>query len=111
METEQTISLTDRMREALAELEEMIVGQYPTATFTVSRGEDDPEDVHLNATVDLEDPDEVLDLVIDRVLQLQLDEELAIHVIPVRTLQRVAALMNELESQKWPGSSGRSRSA
>lgn len=68
----------------------MITEHWPSATFSVSRGEDNPEGIHLNTTVDIEDTDEVADLVIDRLLELQIDEGLPIHVIPIRPIERVA---------------------
>lgn len=89
------------MQNALKEMEGVIGERYPTATFEVSRGEDDPEAVHLTATVDLDDPDEVLDLVITRVMELQVDEGLPLYVIPVRTPERVEAL-RRVQSQTKP---------
>jgi hypothetical protein len=88
------------MRQALKELEGIIGHRYPTATFDISRGEDDPEVVHLTTTVDLDDPDEVLDLVITRVMKLQVEEKLPLYVIPVRTPERVAALRRVLAENK-----------
>src|SRR5436305_349516 len=83
------------IQQALDELQRMILQHYPDATFAVSRGEDDPKSIHLNATVDVEDTDEVLDVVIDRVLDLQVEEGLPIHVIPLRPIGRV---LEELKS-------------
>jgi len=42
--------------------------------FAVSSGEDELENIHLLTTVDLADPDEVVDLVIERLAELQVDE-------------------------------------
>jgi hypothetical protein len=81
----------DRIREVLAELQATISRQYPDARFTVSHPEDEPTSVELTAIVDVDDPDEVLDMVIDRVIDLQVDEGLPIHVVPIRTPERVAA--------------------
>ncbi len=89
MSTERPIGVEPRVQSALDELRGMIQGQYPEATFEVARGEDDPEAVHLLTTVDVEDTDAVLDLVIDRLLQLQVEERLPVHVIPIRPLERV----------------------
>jgi hypothetical protein len=93
---EHTQELSPRMQQALAELQGIIAQHYPTATFAVHRGEDDPEAVHLTTTVDLDDPDEVLDVVIARVLELQGAEQLPVYLIPVRTPERVAALRRAL---------------
>ncbi len=77
---------------AIAEMENLIKTQYPSASFTVSKG-DDPEGTYLTATVDVEDTDEVMDLYIDRLLSLQVDEGLPLYVIPVRPPERVAELL------------------
>jgi len=50
--------------------------------------------------VDVDDPDEVLDTVIERVVQFQIDEQLPIHVVPIRTPERVSAY---LEQQRRAG--------
>jgi hypothetical protein len=57
---------------------------------------DDPASIHLITTVDVDDPDEVGDLVIDRVVELQVEERIPLHVIPVRPVERVLA---ELKKQ------------
>ena len=88
------------MRQALEELQGIIEQRYPTATFEVSSGEDDPRVVHLTTIVDLDDPDEVLDLVITRVMELQAEEKLPVYVIPVRTPERVVALRRALAQTK-----------
>jgi len=80
-----------RLTAAIAELEAMILLRYPTATFAVSHG-DDPEGVYLVATVDVDDPDDVTDLVIDRMLTMQIEEQLPVYVVPIRTASRRAAL-------------------
>ena len=92
MKTEQRPELTPQMQQALAELQRVIQGRYPTATFDAELGEDDPAAVHLVAIVDVDDPNEVLDFVIERVLELQLEEQLPLHVIPVRTPARAEQL-------------------
>ncbi|HET9117440.1 MAG TPA: hypothetical protein VFN75_05070 [Pseudonocardiaceae bacterium] len=81
-----------RIEAVLAELRQLIAERYPEARFSVAAGPEDPQEVHLVATVDLEDPDEVLDVVMERMLQFQLDEGLAVYVSPRRTPQRRAAV-------------------
>jgi len=92
MTPEKERRLDTKTQTAVAELEGMISQVYPTATFRVRRGIDDPESIHLVTTVDVEDTDAVLDAVVDRVMELQIDEGLPIHVIPVRPLARVLAM-------------------
>jgi hypothetical protein len=77
-----------RLTAAVEELKTLIAGRYPTAAFDLSQG-DDPEGVYLTTTVDIDDPDEVTDLVIDRTMRLQIDEQLPVYVVPIRPISRV----------------------
>ncbi len=78
-----------RIRSAVEELQAMIAERYPAARFDVVHG-DDPEGVYVWAEVDLDDPEPVTDIVIERMLELQEDERLPVYVIPVRTPERAA---------------------
>ncbi len=55
--------------------------------------------VHLNVTVDVEDTDEVVDIFIDRELEMQVEEELPVYVFVLRPLERV---LEELRQQPQP---------
>src|SRR3954471_15205810 len=90
---EQPITTDPRMRAAITELEDLIRSQYPEATFTVSHGTDDPEAIHIYATVDLEDTEPVVDLVLERELELLAEEGLLVHVIPLPTPERNEAIL------------------
>jgi hypothetical protein len=91
MSQESTNPIENANLKALSELEQLISARYPDTVFEVGRGGDEPDGLYLTAIVDLDDPDEVMDLVIDRLLSFQVDEGLAIQVVPVRTQARVAA--------------------
>ena len=92
--------ITDpRMLAAVNELEQLVRSHYPDATFSVGRGQDDPEAIYVYATVDLEDTEPVVDLVIDRELEL-LEEGLPVQVIPLRTPERNAAILKEQEQAR-----------
>jgi len=78
-----------RIAGALAELKEIIQRHYPAAQFVVTYGED-PEGFYLKPMVDVDDIEEVFDTVIDRLLHMQIEEELPIYVFPVRSPERVA---------------------
>jgi hypothetical protein len=81
---------TDPRRQAvLDELRGRILQRYPDATFEVTRGIDDPDAVHLIVTVDVDDTEDVVDLVIDRMMEAQIEEGLPLFVIPVRPAERV----------------------
>lgn len=84
-------SFDRRTQNALAELMSLIRSKYPDAEFDVSTGHDDPENIHLITTVDLDDPDEVSDLVADRLIELQVEDRIPVYVIPVRTPARILA--------------------
>jgi len=79
------------MTNAIEELKTMIRGRYPDAQFEVKRAGDDPRSILLETTVDIDEPEDVLDLVIDRVIDLQIEERLPIHVIPLQPIERVVA--------------------
>ncbi|MCX6023558.1 MAG: hypothetical protein NTZ05_17855 [Chloroflexi bacterium] len=81
----------------MEELKGLIRQRYPDARFEVTRSPEDAEVVHLQTTVDLEDRDKVLDLVVERMMELQAKEGLPLYVIPVRPLERV------LEELRHPG--------
>jgi len=89
MSMEQSISINEQHQSALNDLEELIRARYPDAQFEVVQGIDDPEAIHLNTTVDVEDVDEVLDVVIDRLFEIQVEQGLPIHVIPLQPVERV----------------------
>jgi hypothetical protein len=91
-----------RIAAAVAELEELVRSHYPSATFQVAVGVDESDAVHIVTTVDVDDPDEVADLVVERELALQVDEGLPVYVIPVRTAERVAALPQQHRYEKRP---------
>lgn len=97
MSTEKFSETDPRIRSALDELREIIEQRYPTAVFEVSRGED-PEGIYLDAIVDVEDTDEVFDLVVDRLLEMQIDEGLPVYVIPIRPVERVLAEIKRYQS-------------
>ena len=83
-------TMDSRVADAVAELQQLIKRQHPSATFDVRHG-DDPDGTYIWTTVDTNDPDAVLDCVVDRLLELQIDEGLPVHVIPIRTPDRVCA--------------------
>jgi hypothetical protein len=101
MSNEQINQHDPRIQSAVEELRGMIHDRFPQAVFSVSRGED-PEGIYLDAIVDVEDPDEVMDLVIDRLFQLRVDEGLPVHVLPQRPVERsLEALRSQHTQRPW----------
>src|SRR5438552_854605 len=86
------------IQKALSELKDLIRQRYPDASFTVFRG-DDPDGIYLRALVDVQDTDEVVDVFIDRLLSLQVEEQLPLYVVPVRPLAKV---LEETNAQRTP---------
>jgi hypothetical protein len=80
-----------RIRAAIAEFRELISSHYPNTTFSESIGED-PIGVWLTAVVDIDDPDEVLDLITKRLVEIQVNEGLPLYILPVRTRERDEAI-------------------
>ena len=90
------VAPTPHMAAAIAEMKSLILVQYPDATFVISDGED-PPGTYLTVTVDVEDTDEVFDVVVERLLEMQVEEALPLYVLIVPPIERVIA---ELHSQK-----------
>ena len=78
-----------RMTQAVETLRAQIAERYPTATFEVFH-RDDPDGVRLRATVDLPEPSQVMDVVIDTLYEYQVEQELPVYVVAVQPLERVA---------------------
>ena len=87
------------MELALAEMRDIIARRYPETTFAVEEGED-PPGIYLIATVDVEDMGEVVDLFLDRLVDLQVDEGLPIFVIPVHPPERNLAILAQMDREK-----------
>ena len=83
MKHERPVSLTPAMEKAVNELKGTIAARFPQASFVVEEGFD-PKGVYLVTTVDIADTDEVIDVVGDRLVELQVDEGLPIYVTPLR---------------------------
>jgi hypothetical protein len=90
MSAEPAPTYDKRMEAALDELRSIILRRYPMATFETGPSQDDPEIVHLYAYVDVEDTNEVMDLVVDRMVDMQAEEGLPVFVIPLLTPERAA---------------------
>ncbi len=85
------ISLHDpRMKQAVSELKTQIRAHYPQAVFTESIGFD-PAGVYLKVYADVEDLEDVLNVVLERLLVLQIEEGLPLYVLPLRTGNTVPA--------------------
>src|SRR5437867_97072 len=91
MRQERQETFDSRTQGAFDELRQTIRQRYPKAQSMVTRSQDEPENIHLITMVDLDDTDEVLDLVLERLIELEVDERIPLYVIPVRTPARILA--------------------
>ena len=73
---------------AIQELEALILAQYPGTTFEITGDPDDEDIILLWATADVDDPDEVGDLVLDRMLEIQLNDGIPVYLVPISTPER-----------------------
>ncbi len=101
--SEYQTSLDPRRQQAVQELTQLVQAHFPLTDVMVVPGDDNPKATHVFATVDIDDPDEVADLVMERMLELQLDEGIPVYLIPIRTPERVAALAKRRRAKHvWP---------
>jgi hypothetical protein len=103
MNTDNPVRLTPRMDEAVHELKGLITARFPQATFVVEAGFD-PEGIYLVTTVDIDDTDDVIAVVGDRLVELQVDEGLPVYVTPLRPIERVVAELQKREAATPPAS-------
>ena len=102
MKEERLQRLNPKILGAIEELEGIVRDRYPDTTFEVARAADEPESILIWATVDVDDPDEVADPVLDRMLELQIDDGIPVHLVPIRTPERVLA-SREAEPRRRAG--------
>jgi hypothetical protein len=86
-------ALDRRIAGVLQELQTLIRGRYPEAQFRIATSPDDPSIIELVTVVDDDDPNQLLDLVVDRQMELQIEAGLPIFVVTEPTPERTAALL------------------
>ena len=91
-----------RVQQAVEELSRLILASYPQATLTVRPHPEEPSTTLLVATVDVEDLDEVLDVVFERMEQLRIEDGVPILVLPVHPIERSIALLEARSSAVQP---------
>jgi hypothetical protein len=91
---EPPIQLSPSMETAVDMIERLVTGRFPDATFEPGYGED-PEGIHLTVTVDREDMGDVVDLSIDRLVNMQVEEHLPLYVVPVPTIKRSLEMLRQ----------------
>ena len=101
MSHEHSLPLTPAMAQAVNELKGSIAARFPQASFVVEEGFD-PKGIYLVTTVDIADTDEVMEVIGDRLVELQVEEGLPIYVTPLRPIARVIAELREREAAMPP---------
>ncbi len=92
------IIFTPRAQAALDELQAMIAARYPEAAFVVEKG-DEPAGIYLVATVDIDDVDEVFGVVVDRLIDIQVEDGIPVYVTVRQPRERVWAQFREQQSR------------
>ncbi|MBI4322454.1 MAG: hypothetical protein HY675_28510 [Chloroflexi bacterium] len=77
-----------RIKDAVSELQGAIAAHYPEATFEVGEGED-PAGVYLTAIVDTDDLTHILEIVEDRLVDIQVEQGVPLYFVPTRPITRV----------------------
>jgi len=80
-----------RVLRALDDFKQAILERYPGAAFQVSYG-GEPEGVYLEPIVDVDDMFEVLDVIMDRMLEVQIEEGLPVYVVPLRSMANASGI-------------------
>ncbi len=101
MRTEHDLNLDRPMERAIEQLKAAITEQYPQAAFVIVRGED-PEGIYLKTIVDLEDVDQVVDSILDKLYELQVERALPIYVVPLQPIDRVLKELSRPRQRSRP---------
>lgn len=97
MSVERGPDVSPRLHAALEELKGLVRQHYPEATFQIVPSPENPETILLKPVVDVEDRDEVMDVVIERLVELQSEEHLSLFVVPARPAARNEAIRGALQ--------------
>ena len=95
------IIITPRAQAALDELQTLIAARFPQATFTVEKGYE-PAGIYLEATVDIDDIDDVVAVFIDRLVDIQVKDGIPVYVNVHRPIERVRAMFREQQARRFP---------
>ena len=97
IEAERQPRLTPRMQAAVDELKGLVRDSYPNASFQVARSPENRGVVLLKPVVDVDDRDEVMDVVINRLVEMQSERHLPILVVPIRPQARSEAIRQAMK--------------
>lgn len=83
-----------QIQRAVQELKEIVLAQYPDARFEVAF-DDEPFGVYITAIVDVEDTEDVSNLYLHRLIEMQVEEDLPIHIYTSRRRAWERRIANE----------------
>lgn len=88
---------------ALVDLRALILQRFPNAQFSVVY-RDDPPGTRLRVIIDTADleSDDVLDVVIDKLFEVQVEQGLPVYVIPVQPLSRLPEQIQNASVRHMP---------
>jgi len=88
-----------RMQAGIVEIQRLIRAKYPGATFEIQESPE-PEGVYMRAIVDVDEPFLVMDSFIDRLAEIQADDELPLSVVVMRTPERMKAAFQRIAAEQ-----------
>jgi hypothetical protein len=89
----------ETMTSAIEELKTIIRSYDPNAHFEVAAGPD-AGDVYLVTTVDTDDADDVMDLYIDRLVEMQVDDRLPLYVMTLPSTREASDRQGSRNSKR-----------
>jgi hypothetical protein len=91
-----------RMADAVRELQGLISARYPEAAYEVVQGED-PPGARLLVMANVPEDEDVLDVVVDRLLEMQVEEGLPLYVIPLSSPRGTSERLQADRQLRWAG--------
>lgn len=86
------------LQERINEIKQLVHEKFPDAEFRVGKG---PEPgTYLYATVDVADTDEVRNVVLERIVDIQVDEGLDLYFLPLRPPEKVLADFDRKKAER-----------
>ncbi|HWV34825.1 MAG TPA: hypothetical protein VNZ55_04280 [Thermomicrobiales bacterium] len=98
MTFEQMLTLP-KMQASIEEIQSLIRTHDPSATFEILESPE-PEGVYMRAIVDADERWPVVDSFIDRLAEIQVDDELPLYVVVVRTPERMKAAFQRIAAER-----------
>lgn len=102
--TQDQLSTEDAaVKAAITELKSLVLQRFPDAQFSVVY-RDDPPGMRLRVIIDSADvqSDDVMDVVVDKLFEVQVEQGLPVYVIPVQPLSRLPEQIHNASMRPLP---------